>query len=78
MELAKRYPGRALKEKVASLWQDIQLLYSEHHVEYKLHTLTPEVLNKGKSKKKTSQVATLKRASSCSEAFGTTVANSDC
>lgn len=60
VELAKRYPGRALKEKVASLWQDIQLLYSEHHVEYKLHTLTPEVLNKGKSKKKTSQVATLK------------------
>ena len=50
IELSACYPGRSFKLRVAGLWQDIQSLYSEHATEYKLRTLTPEVLNKGKGK----------------------------
>ena len=50
IELSACYPGRSFKLRVAGLWQDIQSLYSEHATEYKLRSLTPEVLNKGKGK----------------------------
>ena len=35
---------------MAELWKEIQILYSEHKIEYKLRALTPEILNKGKGK----------------------------
>ena len=50
IDLSACYPGRSLKLRVAELWKDIQILYSEHKVEYKLRALTPEILNKGNGK----------------------------
>ncbi|CAE6911750.1 unnamed protein product [Symbiodinium sp. CCMP2592] len=48
LELAAKYEGRSLKDRVSSLWLDVQELYKEHMVTDRLHKLTPEVLNKGK------------------------------
>ena len=50
IDLSACYPGRSLKLRVAELWKEIQILYSEHKIEYKLRALTPEILNKGKGK----------------------------
>ena len=50
IDLSACYPGRSLELRVAELWKDIQILYSEHPTEYKLRALTPEILNKGKGK----------------------------
>ena len=50
-ELANRIEGTFLRKRVANLWQEIQSLYKEYGVEYRLATLTPEVLGQGKKSK---------------------------
>jgi hypothetical protein len=62
VELADCYPGRSFKARVAELWKDIQVLYKDQDVEYKLQNLCPEMLNKGK---KTHGPATLKSSAAC-------------
>ena len=58
VELAEQQPGRAFKDRVACLWEEIKQLYMEFDVEYRLASLTPGVLNK--DQKKTNKTATLK------------------
>ena len=48
VELAEAYPCRSFKLRIDALWEDIQILYKEYNIEYKLTNLCPEVLNKGK------------------------------
>jgi len=48
VELAECYPGRSFKLRIDALWEDIQMLYKEYDIEYKLTNLCPEILNKGK------------------------------
>ena len=50
VDLSACFAGRSFKARVSGLWQEIQELYKEHSVEYKLRTLTPTVLNQGKGK----------------------------
>ena len=45
--MAQRRHGRSLKERVASLWEDLQKVYKHNKTEYRIDTLTPEKLNKG-------------------------------
>ena len=52
-EMSHHSHGRSLKERVASIWQEIQQLYNELGADYKLDTLTPEKLNRGKKSKST-------------------------
>ena len=47
LEMAQNCPGRSLKERVASLWQDLQKVYKDNKTEYRIDTLTPQKLNKG-------------------------------
>ena len=47
-ELANKQEGASLGKRVATVWQEVQALYKEYGVEYRLATLTPEVLSQGK------------------------------
>ena len=47
LEMGQRCPGRSLRERVASLWQDLQKVYKDNQTEYRIDTLTPQKLNKG-------------------------------
>ena len=47
LEMAQRCPGRSLRERVASLWKDLQKVYKDNRTEYRIDTLTPQKLNKG-------------------------------
>ena len=58
VELAPCYEARSFREQTTLLWQDFQKLYKEYNVEYRLQTLSPNVLNKENKKK--GAVATLK------------------
>ena len=41
VELAPCYEARSFREQTAMPWQDIQKLYKEYNVEYRLQTLSP-------------------------------------
>lgn len=43
LEMAQNCPGRSLKERVASLWQDLQKVYKDNKTEYNRHTDTSKV-----------------------------------
>ena len=60
VELAPCYEARSFRGQTALLWQDIQKLYKDHKVEYRLQTLSPNVLNEENKKK--GAVASLKPA----------------
>ena len=47
LEMGQNCPARSLKERVASLWQDLQKVYKDNKTEYRIDTLTPQKLNKG-------------------------------
>ena len=47
-ELANKQEGASLGKRVANVWQEVQALYKEYGVAYRLATLTPEVLSQGK------------------------------
>ena len=47
-ELANKQEGASLGKRVANLWQELQALHKQYDVEYRLATLTPEVLSQGK------------------------------
>lgn len=77
IDLSACYPGRSLKLRVAELWKEIQILYSEHKIEYKLRALTPEILNKGKGKPANS-IPTLKGPAAVIRPTHSTPPNFDC
>ena len=58
LELARKQAGASLREKVATIWKEIQGLYKEYNIEYRFVNLTPEILGKGKNK--SDSTATLK------------------